>query len=70
MQKTKPVTKTDLVVLESRAPDLTAEPPVLARQASQIAEISIEVPFVNESYWTNEEIIDTVKTAKYDRITD
>ena len=56
-----PVPRTNLVVLESGEPPLNGKPPVPARQTSQIAEISTEGPYVNESYEIYEEIMDTVK---------
>ena len=61
MPKTMPVPRTNLVVLESGEPRLSAKPPVPVRQTSQIAEISTEGPYVNESYEIYEEIMDTVK---------
>ena len=61
MPKTMPVPRTNLVVLESGEPRLSTKPPVPARQTSQIAEISTEGPYVNESCEIYEEIMDTVK---------
>ena len=61
MPKTMPVPRTNLVVLQSGEPGLSAKPPVPARQPSQIAETSAEGPYINESYEIYEEIMDTVK---------